>query len=178
MPQQMAGAFGSLSNPSLEPPTVFSVQGHEAGNSTSAQKGSKTQQVKGRVGRTERVVLTYIHCMLSRFSRIRLFVTPWTVACQAPLSMGSSRQEYWSGLPCPPPGDLPDPGIEPVSLLSPALAGGFFTTSATWEAQVKVTQSCLTLCDPRDYTVHEILQARILEWVAFPFTRGSSQPRD
>ena len=47
--------------------------------------------------------------------------------------MGFSRQEHWSGWPCPPPGDLPDPGIEPVSLKSPALAGGFFTTSATWE---------------------------------------------
>ena len=53
---------------------------------------------------------------------------------QAPLSMGFSRQEYWSGLPCPPPGDLPDPGIEPTSLMSPALAGGFFTNSATWKA--------------------------------------------
>ena len=62
-----------------------------------------------------------------------LFVTPWTVARQAPLSMEFSRQEYWSGLPCPRPGDLPNPGIEPMSLLSPALAGGFFTTSATWE---------------------------------------------
>ena len=61
-------------------------------------------------------------------------VTPWTVARQAPLSMGFSRQEYWSGLPFPPPGDLPDPGIKPRSLMSPALAGGFFTTSATWEA--------------------------------------------
>ena len=54
--------------------------------------------------------------------------TLWTVACQAPLSMGFSRQEYWSGLPCPPPGDLPNPGIEPVSLTPPALAAGFFTT--------------------------------------------------
>ena len=53
------------------------------------------------------------------------FVTPWTVAHQAPLSMEFSRQEYWSGLPCPPSGDLPDPGIE---LMSPALAGGFFIT--------------------------------------------------
>ena len=51
--------------------------------------------------------------------------------------MGFSRQEYWSGLPCPPPGDVPNPGIEPVSLMSPALAGGFFTTSATWEAPNK-----------------------------------------
>ena len=57
----------------------------------------------------------------------RIFVTPWTIARQAPLSMGFSRQEYKSGLPYPPPGDLPDPGIEPVS---PALAGGFFTTES------------------------------------------------
>ena len=66
--------------------------------------------------------------MLRRFSCVRLFVTPWTVAHQAPLSTGFFRQEYWSGLPCPPPGDLPDPGIKPVSLMSPALAGVFFTT--------------------------------------------------
>ena len=62
-------------------------------------------------------------------SRVRLFVTPWTVALQAPLSMGFSRQEYWSELL--PPGDLPNPRIKPTSH---ALAGGFFTTSATWEA--------------------------------------------
>ena len=73
--------------------------------------------------------------MLSRFSRVGLFVTPWTIAHQAPLSMGFSRQEYWSGLPGPSPGDLPDPGIEPTSLVSPALAGGFFTTSTTWKAK-------------------------------------------
>ena len=53
--------------------------------------------------------------------------------------MGFSRQEYWSGLPCPPPADLPDPGIEPVSLMSPALAGGFFTTSTTWEAKKQIS---------------------------------------
>ena len=58
--------------------------------------------------------------------------TLWMVACQAPLSMGFSRQEYWSGLPCPPPGDLLDPGIGPSFLMFPALAGGFFTTTATW----------------------------------------------
>ena len=56
------------------------------------------------------------------------FVTPWTIAHQAPLSMGFPRQECWSGLPFPFPGDLPDPGIESVSPASPALAGGFFTT--------------------------------------------------
>ena len=73
-------------------------------------------------------------CMLSHFSHVRLFVTPWTVPHQAPLSMGFLRQEYWSGLPLPSPGDLPDPGIELVSLRSPALADRFFTISATWEA--------------------------------------------
>ena len=61
-------------------------------------------------------------------SRVRLFSTPWTVACQAPLSKGFSRQEYWGELPFPPPEDLPKPGIKPTSLASPALAGGFFTT--------------------------------------------------
>ena len=66
-----------------------------------------------------------------------LSATLWTVAHQAPLSMGFSRQECWSGLPFPPPGDLPNPGIEPTSLTSPALAGGVFTTSATWEAQMR-----------------------------------------
>ena len=67
--------------------------------------------------------------VLNHFSNVQLFASLCTVACQALLSMGFSRQEYWSGLPCPPPGDLPDPGIEPTSLRSSALAGGFFTTS-------------------------------------------------
>ena len=57
-----------------------------------------------------------------------------TGTCPAPLSMGFFRQEYWSGLPCPPPGDLPNTGIEPASFTPPALAGRFFTTSITWEA--------------------------------------------
>ena len=74
--------------------------------------------------------------MLSSFSHVRLFVMLWTVAHQAPLSVGFSRQEYWSGLPGPLPGHLPDPGIEPSTLTSPTLAGGFFTTSATWEAHL------------------------------------------
>ena len=60
--------------------------------------------------------------------------TPWTVARQAPLFMGFSRQEHWSGLLCPPPGDLPYLGIEPMSLTSPALARRLFTSSTTWEA--------------------------------------------
>ena len=63
--------------------------------------------------REGRGVLKALKCEL--LSRVRLFMTPWTIACQAPLSMGFSRQEYWSQLPFPSPGDLPDPGIEPVS---------------------------------------------------------------
>ena len=68
-------------------------------------------------------------CMLSRFSHVRLFGTLWSLAHQTPLSMGFPRQEYWSGLPFPTPGDLPDPGIELESLSSPVLAGRFFTAS-------------------------------------------------
>ena len=72
--------------------------------------------------------------MLSCFSCVWLFVTLWIVPCQAHQSKGLSRQEHWSGLPCPPPGDLPDPGIEPASLKSAPLVGRLFTTSTTWEA--------------------------------------------
>ena len=71
-------------------------------------------------------------CVLSLFSRAQLFVTPWIVARQAPLSMGFSRHKYWNGVPFP--GPLPDPRIKPAPLMSPALAGGFFTTSTSWEA--------------------------------------------
>ena len=72
-----------------------------------------------------------MHALLSC---VQLFETLWTGSCQAPLSIGFSRQEYWSGLPCPPPGDLPDPGMESASLTSPAVSGGFFTTSDAQEA--------------------------------------------
>ena len=121
-------------------------------------------------------------CMLSHFSHVQLFVTLWTVGHQAPRSMGFSRKEYWRGLPCPPPGDLPNPGIEPASLKSPELAGRLFTTSAIWEACVcvcvcvciyiyiwniykmefylaiqfsSVTQSRPTLCNPMDCSTKE-----------------------
>ena len=77
---------------------------------------------------------TFMKVRLSQLlSLVQLFAIPWTVGCQALLSMGFPRQEYWSGVPFPTPGDLPNPGSEPVSLASPALAGRFFTTSATWE---------------------------------------------
>ena len=67
----------------------------------------------------------YAHawCVLSHFIRVQLFATLWIISHQAPLSMGFCRQEYWSGSPCPFPEDLPDPGIEPTFLMSPALAG-------------------------------------------------------
>ena len=82
----------------------------------------------------KRAVLNELPWIPSRFSRVWLFATPWTIAHQAPLSVGVSRQEYWSGLPCPPPGDLLVPGIEPASLVSPAAAGMFFTTSTIWDS--------------------------------------------
>ena len=73
--------------------------------------------------------------MLSCLTHARLFVTLWTVAHQPPLCMGFSRQEYWSEFPSPAPGDLPQLGIEHVPLRAPAVAGRFFTTNTTWEAQ-------------------------------------------
>ena len=79
--------------------------------------------------------------MLSCFGCVQLFETPWTK--QAPLSMGFSRQGYWSGLLCPPGGHLPHPGIELLSLMSPALAGKFSTTSVTWEDLVKWSTAIL-----------------------------------
>ena len=95
-------------------------------------------------------------CRLSCFSRVRLFATLWTVAYQAHLSVGFSRQEYWSGLPCPLPGYLLNSGIEPRSFMSSALAGGFFTTSATWPFSPllsipKTVHSQLTLCNSLFY---------------------------
>ena len=75
-------------------------------------------------------------CMLSQLSSVQLLETPWIVARQAPLSMGFSRQEYWSGVPCLLPGYLPNPGIEPACLMSPAQASEFFTSGAIWEARI------------------------------------------
>ena len=69
--------------------------------------------------------------VLKHFSRVLHFATLWTVACQAPLSKGISSQEYWNGLPCPAPGDLPDPGFKPSSLMLTAFVGVLFTTRTT-----------------------------------------------
>ena len=75
-------------------------------------------------------------CLLAKLLQSCLTLcTPCSVSHQALLSMGFFRQEYWRGLPCLPPGDLPKPGIEPVSLISPALAGRLLSASTTWEAQ-------------------------------------------
>ena len=79
--------------------------------------GNCSHEIKGQLV-LERKATTNLVCTLSHFSRVQLFVTPWTVAHQAPLSMGfSARLEYWGGLPCPPPGDLPDPGTETISCI-------------------------------------------------------------
>ena len=105
---------------------------------------------------------------------VRLFVTPEAVARQAPLSMRFSRQEYWSGLPFPPPGDLPDPGIQPTSLLSPALAGGFFTTSTAWETLMNWSWGPFILwwtVEIRDFT-------RLADWwVNLPAPWGQVEDR-
>ena len=82
-------------------------------------------------------------CVLINFSNVWLFVTLWTVACQASLSTGFSRQEYWIGLPCPPPGNLPNSGIKPMSLTSPALAEQ--NTTGRW-APVMCATSRLGCC--------------------------------
>ena len=97
-------------------------------------------------------------------SCVQLSATPWTVTHQAPLFMEFSRQEYWNELPCPHPGDLPDPGFEPTS---PALTGGFSTIMP-----YLVAQSCLTLCDPMAY----IPPGSSVGCLAL--LQGSSQPRD
>ena len=75
------------------------------------------------------------------FSQAQLFATPWTVAHQAPLSMGFSKQEHWSELPLPTLGDLPHPGIKPMLLISPALAGGFSATEPPGKSELKLREA-------------------------------------
>ena len=95
--------------------------------------------------------------VLSCFIHVQLFATLQTVVHWVLLFMVFSRQAYCSGLPCPPLGDLPDPGFKPKSLMSPALADGFITTSTTWEALISyqfgsVAQPCPNLCNPMDHS--------------------------
>ena len=103
---------------------------------------------------------------------------------QAPLSMEFPREEYWSGLAFPTPGDLPDPGINPVSLMSPAWPAGSLPLAppaccacvfSHWSCQLS---AALWTQTSRCLSVHGTLQARILEWIAMPFSKGSSRPRD
>ena len=114
------------------------------------------------------------HVLPSHVSRVHLFVTPWTIAHQAPLSMGFSRQEYWSRMPCP------LPGIKPTTLTSPALACGLFTSSTAWEAPCVLSHSVVSdSLQPHRLPCQAplwmgILQAGILEWVAMPSSRRSS----
>ena len=144
--------------------------------------------------------------MLSRFSQVQLSVTPWTVVRQAPLSMGCSRQEYWSRLPCPPPGGSSRPrdwncisyiscmGRQVLAVLSKCCEKELYLVYQVlpfkerflemskfilqWDLEKWKLLSCVWLSVTPWTVAHGILQARILEWVAFPFFKGSSQPRD
>ena len=82
--------------------------------------------------RTIPMKLGTVSWVLSNFTRFQLFAHPWTIVCPISLSVGFSRQEYWNCLPCPPPGDLPNPGIQSATLTSPVLAGQYFTTSTNF----------------------------------------------
>ena len=95
----------------------------------------------------------------SSLSCVQLFSASWTVACQAPLSMEFSRQEYWSGLPCPTPGNLPDPGIEPRFLISSVLAGGLFTTEPPGKSLVIFT--------PAQYSASSALVPQVCDVYCF-----------
>ena len=118
--------------------------------------------------------------MLSCFSHVWFCVTLWTVAHQAPLSMEFTRQEYWSRLPFPSSGDLPDPESKRLSLKSPALVGGFFTTNAIWKVLLNAATAAaksLQSCDPIDRSpqgspIPGVLQARTQEWVAISFSNA------
>ena len=92
----------------------------------------------------------FVLCCKKLFPCVWFFVTLWTLACQAPLSVEFSRKEYWNGLPCPSPGYLPNPGVKPTSLVFPALAGRFFITRATWEALYLLISYLFTLLFTHD----------------------------
>ena len=125
--------------------------------------------------------------MLCYFSCVLLYATLWTATCQASLFMEFSRQEYWSGLPSPPPGDYPDPRVEPTSLTSTCIGrcilfhlghlGSMCVCMCLCLCACVYAQSCPTLRDPADCSppgssIHGIFQARILEWVSTSFSKG------
>ena len=120
-----------LPDPGIEPLSLTSpaMVRERALSHTYSTRQTSTKLYRNRV-------INFFMCILSHFSHAWLFAILWTEACHAPLSMGFSRQEYWSGLPFPPPGHLSSPGMEPTSLTSTALANEFFTTSTTWEAPI------------------------------------------
>ena len=122
------------------------------------------------------LIYVYVYVgVLSRFSHTRLFATPWTVACQAPLSTGFPRQEYWSGLPFPSPGDLSDPGMEPMS---PALAGKFFTSESPGKPLVIILVSRLVCLQQIHLNKKHILKAKTLKemcYLSAEFFTGLSQ---
>ena len=110
-------------------------------------------------------------CMLSCFSCIWLFVTPWTVAHQALLCMGFSKQKYWSGLPCPPLGDLPDPGIEPASPTTPALQADSFLLGH-WDSLVYLVAQLPPTAKKKDKTPKKTWDGIYPGWHA-PWRRNS-----
>ena len=120
---------------------AFKIQREEvsyrAKSSAESRDIRKTFADKPSIQKCTKVLSVVIACMLSC---VQLLVAPWNAAHQAPLSMGFPRQEYWSGLSFPPPGDLPDPGIEPTSPESPALAGRFFTTAPPGKHRQQIAQ--------------------------------------
>ena len=127
--------------------------------------------VSANLQKKEKLAMTTVSCMCTRVcapsvSHVRLFAAPQTVVHQAPLPMEFSRQVYWSGFPFPTPGDLPNPGIEPTSPLSPALAGRFFTHCATWEASCMgfLLFSRLQLCATPWTTTHQASLSFTISW--------------
>ena len=124
---------------------------------------------KKRVTSLKRVEIRPLVCVLSCFSHVQLFAILWTVAFQAPLYMRFSRQEYWSGLPCLPPGDLPNPGIKPQSIISPALA--------TWEAQGLSQPLITSLNDRVSKKLHCPGKGDIMRLFSFGNLKGNCIPR-
>ena len=112
-------------------------------------------------------------CMLTHFSHVQLFATLWIVVCQAPLSMGFSRQEYWSELLCPPPRGLSNPGLKPTSLTFLALAGRFFATNATWEAPFYLSFFSFTSSFLKSKRMNEVKTQIIYDFSMERFSKGA-----